>query len=161
LRFLALNLCTFRRSLSLIGLYRGVDSTFHVVRRATYREYREILIPSALESHLTPHKMALRAPVFKRATSSIQSQVRFYSAPGEGAIPLSKQKYVPSSGTYPRGFQASSQFVGVKASNKNFDDLALVASDKPCSGAAVFTKNKFQAAPVTVSRETLQRRGGS
>ena len=30
----------------------------------------------------------------------------------------------------------------------------------PCSAAAVFTKNKFQAAPVTVSRETLQKRSG-
>jgi len=93
--------------------------------------------------------------------SGMQSQARFYSAPGEGAIPLSKQKYVPSSGTYPHGFSASSQFVGVKASNKKFDDLALVVSEKPCSAAAVFTKNKFQAAPVTVSRESLQRRGGS
>lgn len=105
--------------------------------------------------------MAFRTPLIKRAMSSMQSQVRFYSAPGDGAIPLSKQKYVPSSGTYPQGFSASSQFVGVKASNKKFDDLALVASEKPCSAAAVFTKNKFQAAPVTVSRETLQRRGGS
>ncbi|KAI4177775.1 MAG: hypothetical protein LQ343_000239 [Gyalolechia ehrenbergii] len=30
----------------------------------------------------------------------------------------------------------------------------------PCSGAAVFTKNKFQAAPVTVSRQVLQGRSG-
>lgn len=49
----------------------------------------------------------------------------------------------------------------MKASNTRFDDLALIASDTPCSAAAVFTKNKFQAAPVTVSRETLKGRGGS
>jgi len=42
-----------------------------------------------------------------------------------------------------------------------FDDLALVASEIPCAGAAVFTKNKFQAAPVTVTREMLQRRRGN
>jgi len=36
-----------------------------------------------------------------------------------------------------------------------------VASETPCAGAAVFTKNKFQAAPVTVTRDMLARRGGS
>lgn len=30
----------------------------------------------------------------------------------------------------------------------------------PCSAAAVFTRNKFQAAPVIFSRETLQKRSG-
>jgi len=50
--------------------------------------------------------------------------------------------------------------VGVKASNTRFDDLALIASDTPCAGAAVFTTNKFQAAPVTVSRDMLQKRKG-
>ena len=93
--------------------------------------------------------------------TSLQSQIRYYAAPGQGVIPPAKQKYVPTSGTYPRGFLAASAHVGVKPSNTRFDDLALVASEKPCSGAAVFTKNKFQAAPVTVSRETLRRREGS
>ena len=93
--------------------------------------------------------------------TSLQSQIRYYAAPGQGVIPPAKQKYVPASGTYPRGFLAASAHVGVKPSNTRFDDLALVASEKPCSGAAVFTKNKFQAAPVTVSRETLRRREGS
>lgn len=90
------------------------------------------------------------------------SGLRYYSVPpGQGTIPPSKQQYVPTTGTYPQGFLAASQFVGVKASNTKFDDLALVVSEQPCSGAAVFTKNKFQAAPVTVSRETLQRREGN
>ncbi|KAF2474038.1 Arginine biosynthesis bifunctional protein ArgJ beta chain [Lindgomyces ingoldianus] len=88
------------------------------------------------------------------------NQIRTYAAPGEGAIPPSKKKYVPTSGTYPLGFKAGSAHVGVKASNTRFDDLALIASDTPCSGAAVFTTNKFQAAPVTVSREMLKRRSG-
>lgn len=87
-------------------------------------------------------------------------QIRFYSAPGDGVVPAAKQKYIPKSGTYPQGFLASSAHVGVKPSNTRFDDLALVASEKPCAAAAVFTKNKFQAAPVTVSRETLKRRHG-
>ncbi|KAF2404305.1 Arginine biosynthesis bifunctional protein ArgJ beta chain [Trichodelitschia bisporula] len=85
---------------------------------------------------------------------------RAYSAPGEGAIPPTKQKYVPTSGTYPQGFVVASAHVGVKASNTRFDDLALVASDRPCAAAAVFTRNKFQAAPVTVSRDMLVRRVG-
>jgi glutamate N-acetyltransferase/amino-acid N-acetyltransferase len=48
----------------------------------------------------------------------------------------------------------------VKASNTRFDDLAIIASDTPCAGAAVFTTNKFQAAPVTVSRDMLKKRKG-
>jgi len=88
------------------------------------------------------------------------AQLRTYSAPGEGAVPPTKIKYVPSSGTYPQGFVCSSTHVGVKASNTRFDDLALIASEKPCVAAATFTRNKFQAAPVTVSKELLARRGG-
>lgn len=85
---------------------------------------------------------------------------RHYSAPVAGATPVPKQKYVPTSGTYPKGFLASGIHVGVKPSNTQFPDLALLASETPCSGAAVFTKNKFQAAPVTVSRRVLERRSG-
>lgn len=89
-----------------------------------------------------------------------RQQIRTYAAPGEGSIPAAKKKYVPTSGTYPLGFRAGSAHVGVKPSNTRFDDLALVASDQPCSAAAVFTTNKFQAAPVTVSRDMLKRRKG-
>ncbi|KAF2750229.1 ArgJ-domain-containing protein [Sporormia fimetaria CBS 119925] len=85
---------------------------------------------------------------------------RNYAAPGEGSIPPAKKKYVPTAGTYPLGFKVGSAHVGVKASNTRFDDLALVASESPCSAAAVFTTNKFQAAPVTVSREMLRKRKG-
>ena len=95
------------------------------------------------------------------ASSKTQvSQCRAYSAPIEGAIPAAKQKYVPSSGTYPKGFSVSGTHVGIKPSNTRFPDLAIIASDRPCSSAAVFTKNKFQAAPVTFSREMLHKRSG-
>ncbi|KAL8744891.1 MAG: hypothetical protein Q9190_002916 [Brigantiaea leucoxantha] len=87
-------------------------------------------------------------------------QSRFYSAPVAGAIPAAKQKYVPTSGTYPKGFLAAGIVVGVKPTNTQFPDLALIASEAPCSAAAVFTKNKFQAAPVTVSRKLLEHRQG-
>lgn len=85
-------------------------------------------------------------------------QARHLSAPIDGAVPVEKQKYVPEQGSYPKGFLASGTHVGVKASNKHFPDLALITSETPCSAAAVFTKNKVQAAPVTVSREVLRQR---
>jgi len=97
---------------------------------------------------LTPHLLTQRL------------QCRSYSAPGSGAIPPSKKKYVPTSGTYPLGFLAGATHVGVKPSNISTPDLALIASDQPCAGAAVFTRNKFQAAPVTVTRDMLKRRKG-
>jgi glutamate N-acetyltransferase/amino-acid N-acetyltransferase len=82
------------------------------------------------------------------------------AAPSSG-IPHAKLKYVPTSGTYPKGFTASGIFVGVKPGNTSKPDLALVTSDRPCSAAAVFTKNKFQAAPVTFSRRILNDRANS
>lgn len=85
---------------------------------------------------------------------------RQYSAPMSGEIPYSKQKYVPSSGTYPRGFSASGTFAGVKPSNTGTPDVALIVSDTPCTAAAVFTMNKFKAAPVQVSKQTLKLTGG-
>ncbi len=87
--------------------------------------------------------------------------LRYYSAPIEGTVPSAKQKYVPTSGTYPKGFLVSGTHVGVKPTNKSTPDLAFLASETPCAAAAVFTKNKFQAAPVTVSRNMLKRRNNS
>jgi glutamate N-acetyltransferase/amino-acid N-acetyltransferase len=55
----------------------------------------------------------------------------------------------------------SSTYVGVKASNKSRPDLAFLASETPCTASAVFTKNVFQAAPVTVSRNMIKRRKGN
>ncbi|KAI9837504.1 MAG: hypothetical protein M1819_007154 [Sarea resinae] len=107
-------------------------------------------------------KPPLRIPIqhLRLKHFHLTSQLRAYSAPSPHAIPPSKVQYVPTSGTYPRGFLASGTHVGVKASNTSFPDLALIASETPCSAAAVFTKNKFQAAPVVVSREVLRKKGG-
>ncbi|KAL2818449.1 arginine biosynthesis protein ArgJ [Aspergillus cavernicola] len=90
----------------------------------------------------------------------VKGQVRCYSAPVDVAIPASKRKYIPSSGTYPKGFLVSGTHVGVKASNTKFPDLALISSETPCSAAAVFTTNKFQAAPVQVSKRILNASQG-
>ncbi|KAK7959513.1 arginine biosynthesis bifunctional protein argJ [Apiospora aurea] len=86
---------------------------------------------------------------------------RMYSASTSGAVPAAKKKYVPTSGTYPRGFQVSGTVVGVKPGNTTKPDLAFITSDRPCAAAAVFTKNKFQAAPVTFSRSLLQRKNNA
>lgn len=64
-----------------------------------------------------------------------------------------KQALISHAGIYPKGFRASGVAALIKK-NKN-KDIALVVSELPCSGAAVFTTNKFQAAPVIVSKETL------
>lgn len=93
--------------------------------------------------------------------SAFRCVVRHYSAPADAAIPESKVKFVPTSGTYPKGFKVSGTHVGVKPSNTKRPDLAFITSDVPCNAAAVFTTNKFQAAPVQVSKSVLDRRRGS
>ncbi|KAK0383562.1 hypothetical protein NLU13_9473 [Sarocladium strictum] len=85
----------------------------------------------------------------------------YSSGPLGGAIPAKKLKYVPTSGTYPKGFQASGVIVGIKANNTTKPDLALLTSDRPCAAAAVFTTNKFQAAPVTFSRDVLRTKANA
>ncbi|KAI3396100.1 hypothetical protein diail_431 [Diaporthe ilicicola] len=96
--------------------------------------------------------------VARQLASKIPSQSRAYATHGL-EIPAKKLKYVPKSGTFPLGFRVAAVNVGVKPANKTKPDLALVTSDTPCAAAAVFTKNKFQAAPVTFSRDLLNRSG--
>ncbi|KAI1169330.1 arginine biosynthesis bifunctional protein ArgJ [Nemania serpens] len=61
-----------------------------------------------------------------------------------------------SAPTFPTGFKASGTIVSVKPKNTTKPDLALIASDTPCSAAAVVTKTKFHAAPITFSRKLLE-----
>ncbi|KAL4792338.1 arginine biosynthesis protein ArgJ [Aspergillus venezuelensis] len=105
----------------------------------------------------SPAQSTTAMAVFTRIA---KGQVRCYSAPVDAAIPAAKRKYIPTSGTYPKGFSVSGTHVGVKASNTKFPDLALITSDTPCSAAAVFTTNKFQAAPVQVSKRILETTRG-
>lgn len=105
---------------------------------------------------MAPHRALLAAR--SGASALTRQQYRCYSAPGDRVIPAAKQKYIPSSGTYPKGFLAGSAFAGVKASNTKYDDLALVVSEQPCAAGAVFTRNLFKAAPVQTSYKTLQLR---
>jgi glutamate N-acetyltransferase / amino-acid N-acetyltransferase len=101
---------------------------------------------------------SIRAAAF---ASSIAQVARRYSVLSDPAIPEAKRKFVPTSGTYPKGFLVSGTHVGIKSSNTEYPDLALIVSETPCSTAAVFTTNRFQAAPVQVSKEVLEKREGS
>jgi glutamate N-acetyltransferase/amino-acid N-acetyltransferase len=58
----------------------------------------------------------------------------------------------------PSGFRAAGVACGIKKSGGL--DLALIVSDTPASGAAVFTTNKAQAAPVLVSKTRLEASRG-
>src|SRR5437868_4051793 len=60
--------------------------------------------------------------------------------------------------TTPRGFRAAGVSCGIKPSGL---DLALLVSDREATAAAVFTTNRVQAAPVTVSRDHLARSVGT
>ena len=55
------------------------------------------------------------------------------------------------------GFTASGVHVGVKTSNKNKKDIALIYSDTPCTVAGVFTTNKVKAAPVRYDMEVVAK----
>ncbi len=56
------------------------------------------------------------------------------------------------------GLRASGVRAGIKASGN--PDVALLVADSLIDVAAVFTQNKFAAAPVLVCREHLQKTGG-
>lgn len=66
-----------------------------------------------------------------------------------------KGKQHLSGPTCPRGFRAAGGAFGIKASGR--PDLMLLASDRPCTAAAVFTKNKIKGAPVLISQRHVRR----
>ena len=55
--------------------------------------------------------------------------------------------------TTPQGFVAAAVAAGIKQSGR--PDLVLVAADRDCTAAGVFTRNRVPAAPVLLDRETL------
>lgn len=60
----------------------------------------------------------------------------------------------------PGGFAAVGTTAGIKASGRP-DFALIVATDGPVPAAAVFTPNRFAAAPVRLSRANLQASGGT
>jgi glutamate N-acetyltransferase/amino-acid N-acetyltransferase len=57
----------------------------------------------------------------------------------------------------PRGFVASGVRAGIR---KKRPDLGLIVAEDGAAAAAVFTKNRFQAAPVVLSKAALKKSGG-
>ena len=58
--------------------------------------------------------------------------------------------------TAPQGFLAGSAYCGIKASNADRPDIALIHSPQPTVAAATFTTNRVKAAPVRVSISHLR-----
>jgi len=58
----------------------------------------------------------------------------------------------------PLGFRYAATYAGIRKVEK--DDLALIVSDTPASAAAVFTRNRVVAGPVTVARRNLRASKG-
>ena len=59
--------------------------------------------------------------------------------------------------TTPKGFLAGACYVGVKSRKSEKPDVAIIYSEQPASCAAMFTTNKFCAAPVILDREILKK----
>jgi len=57
----------------------------------------------------------------------------------------------------PKGFVASGVRAGIR---KKRPDLGLIVAEDGATAAAVFTQNKFQAAPVVLSKSALKKSGG-
>jgi glutamate N-acetyltransferase/amino-acid N-acetyltransferase len=55
----------------------------------------------------------------------------------------------------PKGFSFAAHGAGFRYQGR--DDLALIVSDRPAAAAALFTRNLFQAAPVTVAKANLKK----
>lgn len=56
----------------------------------------------------------------------------------------------------PTGFLASALSAGIKSSESDRLDLALIYSEEPCNSAGTFTTNRVKAAPVRVSQSNLR-----
>ncbi len=57
--------------------------------------------------------------------------------------------------TLPKGFRAAGGTCGIKASGK--PDLAVIAADRACAAAGMFTRNRVLGAPVIVAKRHLGR----
>ncbi|KAI5479805.1 glutamate N-acetyltransferase / amino-acid N-acetyltransferase [Pseudohyphozyma bogoriensis] len=107
-------------------------------------------------------KHAVKAMVqsSSRALSSSASAMASSSAPS----PSDKAKRftldASQSHKFPHGFLATGLHCGIKKDASKLD-LGVIISDRPCSAAAMFTKNAFQAAPVTISKDVLKKGKGT
>ena len=91
----------------------------------------------------------------------IRSYATKFDLFGDKPIPANKQRFVPTSGFYPKGFHVGGIHAGIKPASHSQADLVMVASPHhSCSAAAVFTKNEFPAASISVSRDIIREHQG-
>jgi glutamate N-acetyltransferase / amino-acid N-acetyltransferase len=58
----------------------------------------------------------------------------------------------------PLGYRYAATYAGIRKQER--DDLALIVSETPAAAAAIFTRNRVQAAPVKVGRQHLRSSRG-
>ena len=69
---------------------------------------------------------------------------------------MSPFKEIPGGITAPLGFLAGSAWCGIKATNADRPDIAVIYSPQPTVAAGTFTTNRVKAAPVRVSQIHLR-----
>ncbi len=68
---------------------------------------------------------------------------------------MSQEVDVTGSSTSPKGFSAGAVYAGIKTYGDDKLDLAILASDRLCTVAATFTKNRLHSAAIDVNRAHL------
>ena len=69
---------------------------------------------------------------------------------------MCKYKFIDGGVTSPQGFTAQGVCAGIKPSNTTKRDLALIYCEKPCTAAAVYTKNLVKSSTITVTKRHLE-----
>ncbi|MEE0674901.1 MAG: bifunctional glutamate N-acetyltransferase/amino-acid acetyltransferase ArgJ [Ruminococcus sp.] len=67
-----------------------------------------------------------------------------------------KYKFIDGGVTSPQGFTAQGVCAGIKPSNTTKRDLALIYCEKPCTAAAVYTKNLVKSSTISVTKKHLE-----
>ena len=65
-------------------------------------------------------------------------------------------KFIDGSVTSPKGFTANGVCAGVKAGNTTKRDLAMIYCERPCSAAAIFTKNIVKSDTIYITQKHLE-----
>lgn len=65
-------------------------------------------------------------------------------------------KFIDGNVTSPLGFTAQGVCASIKPSNTTKRDLAMIYCEKPCTAAAVFTKNLVKSSTILVSKKHLE-----
>ncbi len=70
---------------------------------------------------------------------------------------MSNYKFIENgSVTSPLGFVAGGVIAGIKPNNTTKRDLGMIFCEKPCTAAAIFTKNRVKSDTIYVTQEHLK-----